>query len=248
MELVASGFSDHHDGAAVRPAVFGRVRVDVELELGHAVDNRVVDHLAGLRLQHADAVVEVLVRARAAAVDPRKKLAVRQRHARRQRHQRNEVAPVQRQRLDPFLSHVQAHLPAGRLQQRRGGGDIDRLGGLADLQLHVERRPVRKAQDDARLAVCPEARSFDGQYVGAGGQPEEVILAPLVGKSGVPRHRGLVLGLDFRRLHRAARGILNRAGQFGAARLPETHRRSEDQSQGQNYGMNLHGHESFKNN
>ena len=124
----------------------------------------------------------IFVRARPAAVDARKELAVGKRHARRQRHQRNEVAPVQRQRRDLLLVDVQAHFAAGRLQQRRRGGDLDGLGGLADLQLHVERRPIRQPQNDARLPVGPEARLLDREYVMAGGQPEEVILAPLVGK------------------------------------------------------------------
>ena len=73
VELIASRLADHHDGAAVGAAVLGRVGVDVELELGHAVDDRVVDHLARLRLQHADAVVDVFVGARAAAIDARQR-------------------------------------------------------------------------------------------------------------------------------------------------------------------------------
>ena len=77
VEFVAAGFADHHDRAAVRPAILGRVGVDVELEFGHAVDDRVVDHLPRLRLQHADAVVDVFVGARPAAVDARQELAVR---------------------------------------------------------------------------------------------------------------------------------------------------------------------------
>ena len=83
VELIASGFSDHHYSAAVGTAILGRVRVDVEFEFGHAVYDRVVDHLPRLRLQHADAVVDILVGARAAAVDSRQELAVGKRHARR---------------------------------------------------------------------------------------------------------------------------------------------------------------------
>ncbi len=66
VKLVAAGFSNHHDGAAVRSAVFRRVHVDIELEFRHAVDDGVVDHLPGLGLQHADTVIEVLIRARPA--------------------------------------------------------------------------------------------------------------------------------------------------------------------------------------
>ena len=40
-----------------------------------------------------------------------------------------------------FLN-VQAHLAAGRLQQRSGGGDFDGLRRLADLEFHIERGPV----------------------------------------------------------------------------------------------------------
>ena len=43
---------------------------------------------------------------------------------------------------DLLLVHVQAHFAAGRLQQRSRGGDFDGLGGLADLEFHVERGPV----------------------------------------------------------------------------------------------------------
>src|SRR5262249_28041000 len=46
VEVIASGFPDHHYCAAVRPAVLRRIGVDVEFELFHAVDDGVVDHLA----------------------------------------------------------------------------------------------------------------------------------------------------------------------------------------------------------
>ena len=84
VELVAAGLPDHHHGAAVRSAVLRRVGVDVELELLHRVDDRIERDLAGFRLQDADAVVQVLVGARAAAVDARQqRSAARKRDTRR---------------------------------------------------------------------------------------------------------------------------------------------------------------------
>ena len=70
----------------------------------------------------------------------------------RKRHQRNEVAPVERQRHDLLFFHVQAHLAAGGLQQRSGRGDFDGLRRLADFELHIQSRPVgqRRVMPDCR--------------------------------------------------------------------------------------------------
>ena len=123
------------------------------------VDDRIERHLARLRLQHADAVVEVFVGARPAAVDARQqRAAARQRDARRQRHQRNEVAAIQRQRFDFRLAHVIAHRAAGRFEQRRFRVHIHRLRRLPQFQLDIQPGLVADAQRDAGLPVGPKPR------------------------------------------------------------------------------------------
>ena len=71
MELICPRLSNDHDGSAVRPPVFGRVCVHVQLELGNPVDDGIVDDLSRFRLQNADAVIHVLVCPRSAAIDSR---------------------------------------------------------------------------------------------------------------------------------------------------------------------------------
>ena len=148
MQLVAARFPDHHDSAAVRTAVFWGIGIDVDLELGHAVDNRIVDHLSRLRLQDADPVIDVFVSPRAAAIDARQELAGGKSHARRERHQGNEAAAVEGQGGYLFFIDIEADLTAGRLQQRRRCGDIDRLRRLPDVEPYIDGGPIRQPQND----------------------------------------------------------------------------------------------------
>src|SRR5207249_509267 len=97
VELIASGFAQHHDGSPIRPPIFGGIRIDVELELGDAIDDRVVNDLPWLRLQDTDAVIEIFIRPRPAAVDARQcRSTAGQRHAGRECDERNEAASIER--------------------------------------------------------------------------------------------------------------------------------------------------------
>ena len=118
-------------------------------------------HLSRLRLQHADAVVEIFVGARPAAVDPRQqRSAARQRHARRKRDQRNEIAAVQRQRFDLFARYVKTDRAVRRLQQAALSPLTSTVwAGLSDLQLNVQLDLVRQPKDDTGLLVGPESRA-----------------------------------------------------------------------------------------
>ena len=94
--------------------------------------------LAGLGLQHRDAVEQVLVGARPAAVDARQRRGRRQRDAGDQAGEGDEAAAVQRQVDDlPVVDHL-SETGAFRPQQRRVGRHGDRLGHRADGELQVE--------------------------------------------------------------------------------------------------------------
>ncbi len=70
---VAAGLGRQVDDAAVEAAELGRRAVALDLELLDGVDVRKERHLAGLGLQHRDAVEQIFVGARPAAVDARQR-------------------------------------------------------------------------------------------------------------------------------------------------------------------------------
>ena len=134
-------FGRQVDHAAVEAAELGRRAVALDLELLDRVDDRKERDLARLGLQHRDAVEEVLVRARPAAVDARQLRVRRQRDAGRERRERDEGAAVQRQLRRP--ARCSTTVPeAGGLgaEHRRVGRDCHLLADVADGELEVEAR------------------------------------------------------------------------------------------------------------
>ena len=159
---IASRLADHHHGAAVRPAIFGRIGIDVQAKLFHAVDDGVEGHLSGLGLQHADSVVEIFVGSGPASVDARKqRSAAGQSYAWGERQQGNEISAVQRQRGDFGFIDVIVYVRGGRLKQRRRGVHFHRFRGLPELQPGVEASFVGRVQNDAGLPVISEAGLLD---------------------------------------------------------------------------------------
>src|ERR1051326_1568241 len=69
MKIVTARFGVHHYGAAVRPPIFWRIRVDIEPEFRDAVNNRIKGYLSRLGRQNADTVIEIFVGSRPAAID-----------------------------------------------------------------------------------------------------------------------------------------------------------------------------------
>jgi hypothetical protein len=97
VERVGPGLGGEVDHAAIEPAELGGWAVTLDLELLNRIDDRVVRDLPGLWLEDRDAVEEVLVGARPAAVDPRQHRVRRQCHARHDAGEHDEQASVQRQ-------------------------------------------------------------------------------------------------------------------------------------------------------
>ena len=174
-ELVAAGPRREMDDAAVEAPELGRRAVALDAELGDLLDDRQERDLPRLGLQHRDAVEDVLVGARTPAVDPRERRRRRTRHARRQHRQVDEVAPVQRQRLDARPGN---HLPQrGRLRLQPGGaaGNDDRLAQPAELQLDVDAQPLAAVQIESLPDHAPEAGELDHEPVRARLQAREAV-------------------------------------------------------------------------
>ena len=242
MEQVASGLADHHDGTAVGPAVFRRVSVDVQLELLHGVDDRIESHLAGLGLQNADSVVQVLVGARPAAVDARQQRpTARQRDSRGERHEGNEIAPIEGQSFQLRLDDVITHGAVSRFEQRGLSVHIHRLRGLAQFQFHIEPDLIADAQYDALLPVGAEAGLPDRQHILSGGQPEQMILSAVVGQDIEADAGGLILGGHSGFGRGEVLRILNGARQFGLAGLAEA-RQGEGCELGESGNPRVHRH------
>jgi hypothetical protein len=88
-------------------------------------------------------------------------VADRARDSERKEDQRVDVARVERHVDDDVVAD---HLGQGRafgLQQRRVGGDRDRLGHLANRHLHVNARRLLDLKDDALAHEALEAAGRD---------------------------------------------------------------------------------------
>ena len=138
----------HH--AAIEPAELGGRAVALDLELLDGVDDRVVRDLTRLRLQHGDAVEEILVRARPAAVDAGQDGIRRQGDARCDGGEHDEEAAVQRQLHDLFV------LDDG--PEARGFGAHDRR--VPDDRHLFLKASHREIEIDARLLTCRQAHAL----------------------------------------------------------------------------------------
>ncbi len=219
VKLVRTRLLVHHDHAAVRAAVFRRVAVHLDAKLIDRVDDRIERHLSRLRLQHADAVVNVFADARAASVDAGQQVARRQIHARRQRDQRHEVAAIQRQRYDLLLFHHETHRAPAHLQQRSRRSHLDGLAGAADLQFEIEARAVAHTQHDPIPRQRREPFLRNGQTVRARRQRQKQISAVIPCHRRRREPRRYVDQPDLRRAHRQPGSVANSPQQFRLCRL-----------------------------
>src|SRR5262245_10989745 len=119
MEIVRAGLLTHHDYAAVGASVFRGVAVGLDTKLFDGIHDRIERDLTRLRLEHADSVVDILTGARAAAVEPWKRIARGQIHPGRQSQQRNEIAAVERQRHNLLLLNGEASSATRGLEERQ---------------------------------------------------------------------------------------------------------------------------------
>ena len=145
----------HH--AAIETSELGRRAVRFDLEFLDRVDVGKERHLARLGLEHRDAVEQIFVGARPAAVDAGKRRARRQRDPRREPGQRDEAAAIQRQVYNLSVIYDLTEPGAAAAEERRVGVDRDRIGEPADLESNVQphRVPRRHVQAVARQRAEP---------------------------------------------------------------------------------------------
>ena len=105
--------------------------------------------------------------------------------------QLDEVAIVQRQRLDLFPGKRRAHVRGCPLDERVVGGDDDRLADAARRERHIDSDLPVDGEVDARDRRRLEADGLGAQQVLARCQQRRDVLAVLVGgqRAGQPRRR-----------------------------------------------------------
>ena len=219
MEDVGAGLRRQVDDATVEPAELGRRAVRFDLEFLDGVDDREERDLARLRLHHRDAIEQIFVGARPAAVDSRELRCRRQSDARRERCQRDEAPPVERQRDDLFLRYDLAEAPGGAPQHRRVSGDDERFGDLADRQREVQRDRLAGLDPDAFTADRLEPHQLDANAVQTWWQAGQRIDARRA-RDRPSRYRRVHMYRGDRRARNGrAAGVGDRSGQLARTHL-----------------------------
>ena len=200
VEFVAARLADHHHRSAIRAAVFRRVSVDVQLELRHPVDDRVIHHLARFGLQHADAVVEVFVRPRPASVDARQNRSSRSaaRRPARGSPSGTKLRPSSGSGAIFFSSMLRLTSPLAVWSTGACAAvTIQCLGSLPDLQFHIEaaRSASRRVIPTLTINVPKPGCSTVMRYCPRR-QSEKVIFPAIVRPCRVPDTRRLIFRLD----------------------------------------------------
>jgi hypothetical protein len=138
----------HH--TAIEASEFGRWAVALDLELVDGVDHREVRHLPRLRLEHGDAVEQILVRSRSSPIDAGQHGIGRQSDSRNDGGEHDEEAAIQRQPHDLLV--LDDCPEAGGLRSHDG-----RVRGHGHLFLNASNREI---EIDARLFTGREADAF----------------------------------------------------------------------------------------
>ena len=124
-----------------------------------------VRHLPRLGLEHGDAVEEILVRSRSAAVDARQERIRRQRDARRDGREHDEQAAVQRQLHDLLVLDDRPEARGLRSHDRRVCGDRHLFANVSDREVEIDARLFAGRQADALAAHGLEAGELDIEAV-----------------------------------------------------------------------------------
>jgi hypothetical protein len=193
VKRIAAGLRREIDNAAVEAAELGRRAVALDLEFLDGVDVGKERHLPGLRLQHGNAVEQILVGARPSAIDARKRRRRRGRHgdAGHERRERDEAAAVERQ-IDnlPVVDDV-AKPGCVAAQQRRVSRDRDRFGDGAKLELQLETDGLAGGEPNTVARQRPEAARLDPHLIRARHQPGDEVTPFLAsdGRANLVRRR-----------------------------------------------------------
>jgi hypothetical protein len=165
VKSIAARLGREIDDAAVEPPEFGRWAIALDLELLDGVDHGVVRHLPRLRLQHGDAVEEILVRSRPSPVDARQRGIRRQRDARNDGREHDEEAAVQRQLHDLLVLDDRPEARGLRPHDWRVRDHRHLFLNTSDCEIEIDARLLTGCQTDALATHRLEARQFDIQAV-----------------------------------------------------------------------------------
>jgi hypothetical protein len=161
VDRVGTGLRGEVHDPSIESPELRRWTVALDLELLNGIDDWVERDLAGLRLQHGDAVEQILVRARSAAVDAWQHRIRRQRDPRRDRGERDEEAAVQRQPRDLFVLDHGPEACRGFPRDRRVRDDGHLFVDGSEIEVEVETRLFAGRDPDAQAAHRLEARELD---------------------------------------------------------------------------------------
>ena len=170
MKGIGARFRGEIDHAAIEPAELGRRAVALDLELLDGVDDRVVRELPGLRLQHGDAVEEILVRSRPPAVDAGQDGIRRQGDARGDGGEHDEQAAVQRQLHDLLVLDHRSEARGLRSHDRRISDDRHLFSNIADAEVEIDACLFASRETNALAPHGLEPRELDVEAVLAGRQ------------------------------------------------------------------------------
>ncbi len=175
------------DDAAIEAAKLGGDVVGLHGELVDAVEDGKEGDLAGLGLERGDAVEEVLIGTRAAAVDAREQRAGRQLHTGRELGELDEIARVQRDGFDVVLRDGGLYVGGLRLQDGQIAVDGDQLVRAADGQREIDGNGLADVERNSHAPVRIEAVGARFDLVAARREIREIVVA--VGAGG-----GVVVG------------------------------------------------------
>jgi hypothetical protein len=210
-EGIGPGLGRQVDHATVEPSELRRRAVGLELELLNRVDGREIGDLSRLGLKDRDAIEEVLIGARTAAIDARQLRRRRQRHSGSERRQGDERPPVEWERRDLLLRDDLTQA-CRRALHGRVGGHGDAFTHRTHHQLHVQPDGLARLEAYALPAYRAEAAQFDLDAVFARCQTGDRIAARVVGER-LPRRAGPQMYRDDRGpRHACARRVRDRSG------------------------------------
>ena len=216
---IAARFRREIDHAAIEPPELGRRAVALDLELLDGVDDRVVRHLPRLRLQHGDAVEEILVRSRSPAVDARQDGIRRQGDARGDGGEHDEQAAVQRQLHDLLVLDDRPEARGLRSHNRRVCDDRHLFSNVSDAEIEIDARLFTRRETNALAAHGFEARELDIEAVLARRQAGGGVDAIAGGDDHSLQIRPCFGDGDRRAGNGGPRLIVHKAGDFAGSRL-----------------------------
>ena len=216
---VAAGLGCEIDHAAIEAPEFGRWAIALDFELLDGVDHRVVRDLARLRLQDRNAVEEIFVRSRSAAIDARQDGIRRQGDARNDGSQHDEQTAVQRQLHDLLVLDDRPEARGLRSHDRRIADDRHLFLNTADAEVKIDSCLFASRETNTLAPHGFEPRELDVEAVVAGRQARGGVDAIATGNGDSRKVRPYV-GDGNRRAGNGRPGLIfHKAGDLARTRL-----------------------------